>query len=158
MPPCLFSRWPRQSTQGISLIELLGKVGAIVVYNQAFEKSRLRELAADFPDLVPVLDAITDCIFDLLPLARENYYHPDMYGSWSIKAVLPTIAPELAYDDLEVAHGMMAMDSFTEIMHHDTTDERREHLRVELLKYCERDTWAMVRIAQFFQQGGQHAS
>lgn len=90
-------------------------------------------------------------------MAREHYYHPDMYGSWSIKAVLPTIAPELAYDDLEVALGMMAMDSFAEIMQPDTTDERREHLRVELLKDCERDTWAMVRIAQFFQQGGQHA-
>ena len=140
-----------------SLIDILSDAGAIVVYNQAFEKSRLRELAADFPDLAPVIDAIIERIFDLLPLAREYYYHPDMSGSWSIKAVLPTIAPELAYDDLEVAHGMMAMDSFAEIMQPDTTDERREHLRVELLKYCERDTWAMVRIAQFLQQGGKHA-
>lgn len=140
-----------------SLVEILGNVGAILVYNQTFEKSRVRELAADFPDLTPVLDALIGRIFDLLPLTREHYYHPDMYGSWSIKAVLPTIAPELAYDDLEVAHGMMAMDSIAEIMRPDTTDQRREHLRVELLKYCERDTWAMVRIAQFFQQGGQHA-
>ena len=27
------------------------------------------------------------------PVTKVNYYHPDMLGSWSIKAVLPTIAP-----------------------------------------------------------------
>lgn len=28
-----------------------------------------------------------DRMVDLLPIARERYYHPDMHGSWSIKAV-----------------------------------------------------------------------
>lgn len=135
-----------------SLIEILGDIGTIVVYNQSFEKSRLRELAAVFDDLAPKLNAIIDRIFDLLPLTRENYYHHDMHGSWSIKAVLPTIDPELAYGDLEVSDGMMAMDSFAKIIQTDITDKQREHLRRELLKYCKHDTWAMVRIAQFFQQ------
>ena len=30
---------------------------------------------------------------DLLPIYRNHYYHRDMRGSWSIKAVLPTVAP-----------------------------------------------------------------
>lgn len=31
---------------------------------------------------------------------KAHYYHPDMLGSWSVKAVLPTIAPELDYASL----------------------------------------------------------
>jgi hypothetical protein len=64
--------------------------------------------------------------------------------------------PELLEENQSTTALMMA-GGFTEIMHPDTTYKRREYLRVELLKYCERDTWAMVRIAQFFQQGGQRA-
>jgi hypothetical protein len=136
-----------------SLIATLNQSGTILVYNAGFENSRMRELAIAYPDLAADLHAIIERVFDLLPLARAHYYHPDMLGSWSIKAVLPTIAPELSYDDLEVSHGMMAMESFAELMQQQTTLERRVHLRAALLKYCERDTWAMVRIARFFQQG-----
>jgi hypothetical protein len=76
-----------------------------------------------------------------------------MRGSWSIKAVLPTIAPDLAYDNLEVANGGMAQDAFAEIMHPETLPERRQQLSDALLLYCERDTLAMVRIAHYFENG-----
>jgi hypothetical protein len=65
--------------------------------------------------------------------------------------VLPTIAPDLAYDNLEVANGGMAQEAFGEIMHPDTTPERRQQLHNALLLYCERDTLAMVRIAHYFE-------
>jgi hypothetical protein len=41
------------------------------------------------------LRAIADRLIDLLSITRANYYHPAQKGSWSIKDVLPTIAPEL---------------------------------------------------------------
>ena len=44
---------------------------------------------------------MADRLFDLLPFAREHYYHPAMMGSWSIKRVLPTIAPDLDYANLD---------------------------------------------------------
>jgi len=91
-------------------------------------------------------------IVDLLPIARAHYYHPDQHGSWSIKAVLPTIAPELTYDGLMVADGRMAQSAFQEIIDPLTITEQRQALRQALLDYCERDTLAMVRIAWFFQQ------
>lgn len=134
-----------------SLIESVGTTGPVFVYNAPFERSRMQELADNFPDLAPELNAAIDRIFDLLPIAREHYYHPDMRGSWSIKAVLPTIAPDLAYDNLEVANGGMAQEAFGEIMHPDTTAERRQQLHNALLLYCERDTLAMVRIAHYFE-------
>lgn len=134
-----------------SLISTVGQTGAVIVYNAAFERTRLRELAESFSDLAPALNNIMERIFDLLPVARQNYYHPDMRGSWSIKAVLPTIAPELAYDELEVGNGGMAQEAFAEILHADTPQHRRDKLRNALLIYCERDTLAMVKIAHYFE-------
>ncbi len=126
--------------------------GPIFVYNQGFENARIKELATAFPDLAPALHAAIARVVDLLPLTRDHYYHPDMRGSWSIKAVLPTIAPELAYDQLSVADGGMAQEAFLETMQPQTTPERRTQLRQSLLDYCARDTWAMVRLTQFFTE------
>lgn len=118
--------------------------GSIVAYNASFEKTCVRDLAAAFPDLKPQLDEIQSKIVDLLPVARDHYYHRDQRGSWSIKAVLPTIAPELAYDDLDVQHGGAAQAAWLEAVRDDTTEERRAALRTGLENYCERDTYAMV--------------
>ena len=52
---------------------------------------------------------------DLLPVATKYYYHPDQHGSWSIKKVLPTIAPELSYDTLTtVQNGGGAQQAYLE--------------------------------------------
>lgn len=49
-----------------------------------------------------------------------------MKGSWSIKAVLPTIAPDLNYKQLdEVQDGGMAQAAYLEIIHPDVVEERR---------------------------------
>ena len=133
-----------------TLLETIGEQGPVIVYNAAFERARLIECAETFPDLAVRIQSVIDRIFDLLPLARDHYYHPDMLGSWSIKAVLPTIAPELSYEGMTVAHGGAAQDAFAEIMAPDTSEARRDQLRQGLLEYCERDTLAMVRMATFF--------
>lgn len=134
-----------------SLIKAVGDDGPILVYNQGFEKTRIREMAEMFPDFADSLAAINDRIVDLHPIAKQYYYHPDMKGSWSIKAVLPTIAPDLDYSDLEeVQDGGMAQTAYLEAIAPATTSERRELLRKALLKYCQRDTMAMVVLAQFF--------
>lgn len=57
---------------------------------------------------------------------------------------MPTIVPELAYDDLDVQHGGAAQAAWFEAVRHDTTEGRRAELRVGLERYCERDTEAMV--------------
>ena len=73
-----------------------------------------------------------------------------MKGSWSIKAVLPTIAPELDYRDLaEVQEGGGAQLAFMRLRAGALTAARDKALRAALLKYCERDTWAMVVLRKF---------
>ncbi len=73
-----------------------------------------------------------------------------MMGSWSIKAVLPTIAPDLDYANLhDVQSGEMVEPVYFEMIDPATSAERRSALQRALLVYCERDTLAMVRLAAF---------
>lgn len=138
---------PRE-TFATTLIEAVSTQGPVVVYNAGFEGARIKELAAAFPHLASELLAIPERFFDLLPLARNHYYHPDMKGSWSIKDVLPTIAPELDYANLEVSDGGMAQEAYKEAISSQTTSERKEKVRNAMLKYCEQDTVAMVKIVK----------
>ena len=133
-----------------SLVQVLGDSGTVFVYNAGFEKARMREMAEIHPEHAGALRLAMERIVDLLPLAREHYYHPDMQGSWSIKFVLPTVAPDLAYDDLVIAGGSMAQDAYVELLRTDLEPDRRSKLRGELLEYCKRDTLALVRVVHFF--------
>lgn len=66
----------------------------VTAYNKAFECTRIRELAALFPDLAEHLLNIRDNIVDLLvPFQSGYYYNRAMGGSFSIKSVLPAIFP-----------------------------------------------------------------
>ncbi len=134
-----------------ALVAAIGADGPILVYNASFERSVILELATVFPDLGPSLEALAKRLFDLLPFTREHYYHPAMMGSWSIKAVLPTVAPDLDYANLDdVQRGEMVEPVYFEMIDPATAAERRVALAQALLTYCERDTLAMVRLAEFF--------
>ena len=128
------------------LVAAVAGDGPILVWSQSFESSRLRELASMFPAKSGELMRIVARMIDLLPLYRAHYYHRDMRGSWSIKAVLPTIAPELAYSGLEIGDGMQAQSAYLKAIEPQTSTIERAQLRAELLTYCERDTLAMVRL------------
>lgn len=133
-----------------SLIAACGNSGAIFVYNAGFEGARISELAERFKKLSPSLLAIKERLVDLHPITKANYYHPSQQGSWSIKAVLPAIAPDLNYEALEgVQNGGMAMEAYLEAIHPDTTSERKAAIKQQLLAYCGLDTFAMVRLWQF---------
>lgn len=136
-----------------SLSAALSRTGPVFCYNAGTERSHMQNLAALFPDLAPVLEEAIDWIVDLLPMTRQCYYHPDMKGSYSIKKVLPTIAPDLAYKNLEVGNAELSMQVFAELTKPDLPDARRTSLCESLLSYCERDTLAMVKLTHFFAGG-----
>lgn len=133
-----------------TLLDCVGPEGAILVYNASFEKSVLSALAQRFPRYAKQLTEMVERIVDLLPITREYYYHPDMQGSWSLKSVLPVIAPNLGYDTLgEVQDAGAAPCAYLEIVDNATPKERREILITDLRRYCERDTVAMVALTRF---------
>lgn len=127
----------------------VGKTGPILVWNQAFEAGRLRDMADLFPLQASELRELIDRMIDLLPIFREHYYHPAMRGSWSIKKVLPTIAPELDYADLEIGNGGDAQTGYLRAIAPDTSVVDKSVLRQQLLDYCERDTLAMLKLANW---------
>ena len=131
-----------------ALVEMIPAGACVVAYNASFEKRVLRDLAGWFPDLAKPLLALEATTVDLLPVTREHWYHRDQRGSWSIKAVLPTIAPELDYSSLEVKGGGNAQEAWLEAAAPGCDPLRREALVDALKAYCERDTWAMVRVAR----------
>lgn len=121
----------------------------VTAYNKAFECTRLKELAKMFPDLKEHLLNIEEHIVDLLvPFQSGYYYNRAMGGSFSIKSVLPAIFPndpELDYHSLEGVHnGSEAMTIFPKIK--DMPKAKQKKARKNLLKYCELDTYAMVKV------------
>jgi hypothetical protein len=132
-----------------TLLAACGDGGPIIVYNQSFEKNVIRDLAAVFPDLAGPLLALNERVFDLLPVVRHNYYHPDMKGSWSIKSVLPCLVPELSYARLgSVQEGTRAQAAYLDLIGGELDEAAREALSKDLRAYCELDTLAMVRIVE----------
>jgi hypothetical protein len=124
--------------------------GPVLMYT-TFERGVIQRLAGMFPDLAGSLQAIDARLVDLHPVTRDNYYHPDMLGSWSIKAVLPTIAPDMDYAQLEgIREGTQASAAYLEAIDPGTSTQRREEIRKNLLKYCKHDTEAMVRLVEYF--------
>jgi hypothetical protein len=137
------------------LIEQLKKdfrnSGSIVTYNKSFEVGRLKELAEAFPEDARFLEGLIDRIVDLYDVFRSRwYYHPAMKNSASIKSVLPALIPEFSYSDLEIGDGGTASELFLESIQKNSFST--PELQKNLLKYCERDTYAMVLIYQFLQK------
>jgi hypothetical protein len=131
-----------------AVLAAVGDRGPILVWNRGFEAGVLRRLAPSFPQHAAAIEAAVDRMVDLLPIYREHYYHPGQMGSWSIKAVLPTVVPDLDYTALSVADGQAAQLAYQEAIEAKTTPERRAEIRDQLERYCELDTLAMVRLVQ----------
>ncbi|MCR4645953.1 MAG: DUF2779 domain-containing protein [Oscillospiraceae bacterium] len=121
----------------------------VLAYNKGFECGRLRELAGYFPDLAEHLLNISENVRDLVvPFRNGWYYNKRMGGSFSIKSVLPAIFPDdpsLDYHNLEGIHnGGEAMNAFPAM--EQMSPEELAETRKNLLKYCELDTYAMVKV------------
>lgn len=140
------------------LIANLGEEGSIIVYSP-FELSRINELAELFPDLRQRLAAITERIFDLLPIIRGGYYDSEFYGSFSIKSVLPILVPELSYASLAIGDGDAAIAQFARLALNQYADDEAAQIRNDLLAYCKLDTLAMVRLhEQLWQRAATNAA
>jgi hypothetical protein len=85
----------------------------------------------------------------MIPFQKRWYYHPDVKGSYSIKAVLPVLVPELRYDELDIPEGGMASLVYSQLKYQDqhTATKQRQALRA----YCKMDTLAMVKIVDYLK-------
>ena len=129
------------------LLELCGKEGSVIVYNQSFEINRNKELARDFPDFTEELEALNSRIIDLMePFYKRWLYKAEQSGSHSIKNVLPAYVPELSYESMNIASGGDAMSAYIKFVKGTLSDVEINSLWGDLSRYCEMDTYAMVRL------------
>ncbi len=127
-----------------SLLDAAGTSGSVVVYSD-YEATQLRRLARAIPERAAAVDALIGRFVDLLAILRAHHYHPDYAGSYSIKTVLPTLVPGLSYRDLVVHDGLAAALLYRRLIETEDVAEAQA-AREALLRYCERDSLAMVRI------------
>jgi len=131
-----------------ALIEATPAPGPIVVYNKAFEATRIAELVGDFPKYEVELTDRQERLVDLLePFAKGHYYAPSMGGSASIKVVLPALVKDLSYNGLPLSDGGMAMQAYEHLWVEKDAGRVKE-IRDQLLEYCKMDTYGMVRIVE----------
>jgi len=141
---------PRQAFVS-SLCQAVGESGSIVVYNQQFESQRLWELAGWLPEYAERIRAIQRRLWDLLPVVRSHVYHPAFGGSFSLKAVLPALVPEMSYEGMDVANGQAAGLAWEAMISGKSTEAERQAKRKALLEYCGQDTLALIRLLEALQ-------
>ncbi len=132
-----------------SLLRATQDTGKIVVYNKAFEISRLRELAIQFPKYKIEIDERISRIVDLMhPFMEHYYYHPKFQGNFSLKKILPVLCPDYkGYSELIIKDGISAMREYENLGELPLMEQVQS--RRALKEYCFTDTMAMVKILQF---------
>jgi hypothetical protein len=135
---------------GPAIVAACEGVKTVTAYNANFEKRCILAVAEVCPEIAPRLHEIADSIVDLLPMVRDNLYHKEFRGSFSLKRVLPALVPELTYNDLAISEGETASAQLMTLLfkQNEMTVEGRAKLERDLLAYCERDTSAMVALTR----------
>ena len=137
---------PREEL-ALRLLDATAGAEKIVMYSP-FERTRIKELAVWLPHLADRLNELEKKLVDLLPLIQNNVYHPRFAGSFGIKHVLNPLVPDLTYNDLTIVDGLVASVEIARLLFVAHLVKDRDQLRHDLLEYCKRDTWAMVKLLE----------
>jgi hypothetical protein len=144
----------------VSLLSHLSPSGSILVYNKSYEANRLKELGKLFPENLQEIEQLVKRMVDLAdPFQTRAVVTPAMKGRYSIKAILPALVPSMAerYHELEISNGYSANAAYLRLIlqsegkGQEVSTDEREMIRDSLLKYCELDTLAMVKILEQLQ-------
>jgi hypothetical protein len=146
-----FLAMPRTDPRKGLIEKLMSEIpdnACVLAYVSSFEISRLRDLAAWFPEHAAKIEKIIENVRDLAaPFRGYHIYHWQQQGSFSLKDVLPAMLPDFNYDHLDVQNGGMAMDAYA-AMNQTDDPEWLAKIRKSLLEYCKLDTLAMVKILE----------
>lgn len=129
------------------LEERIPRGGTVVVWHKTFEEGINKQIAKRCPAHATSLEAFNSEIYDLETIfADQHYVHHGFHGSSSIKRVLPALAPELSYAELEIHEGAQASNAWWTMVAPQTRNEEKARIAKALRTYCERDTYAMYAI------------
>jgi hypothetical protein len=129
----------------------IGDSGSVIVWNKSFEMDRNNEMAKYAPKYADFLSNINSRVIDLIDPFKDNMVtDPAFKGSNSIKDVLPVMVPGYSYIDLGIKDGSTAASDWKAVTLQDGPN--KEKVYRDLIKYCERDTEAMVKIHEVIEE------
>ena len=134
-----------------ALIESVGERGSVCVYSP-YERAIMEQVAEAFPEFRSALKGIIKRLWDLHPIIKDYYYHPAFMGSSSIKSVLPAIVPAMGYGDLTIREGGQAASEYYRMVFLETDWIEQASVKEALLRYCARDTFAMVELRRVLRE------
>jgi len=141
---CIEDKDPREEFIE-TLLNTLGQEGTIFIYT-TYERGIIYQLAYQFPNFRNQLLDLIDRFKDLHALIKRHYYHPEFYGSFSLKSVLPVLVPSMNYGSLTIQEGNMASIEYMKMLDPSTSPGERTKIKDDLLTYCGFDTFGMVKI------------
>ena len=130
----------------LNLLEDGGGKGYIVTYYASFETGRLDDLANWVPQYASRIEKVKGRLWDLHPVIQNHVYHPEFYGSFSLKNVLPALVPGMTYDKMAIADGTQAGLAYDNMVKGGLKRHEIDELRKTLLEYCQQDTLGMVEM------------
>ena len=81
----------------------IGNTGTVLTWNMSYEKGCNDRIAEMYPEYSDFLADLNNRIEDLMtPFAKMWFFDKDFFGSASVKKVMPVLAPELSYKELNV--------------------------------------------------------
>lgn len=126
-----------------------GDKGTILTWNMKYEKECNQNMIEAYPEHTDFLLGINERINDLMiPFFKQWFVDKDFFGSASVKNVLPVLAPDQSYKDLNVSDGMKARRTWTQTVLEDKNIWNKDNIFKDLRDYCKLDTYAMVRILE----------
>ncbi len=128
----------------------IGKTGSVIVWYEVFEKGRNAEMAHAYSEYAEFLNNVNNRVYDLMEVfSKQHFVHPGFNGSTSIKAVLPVLAPNHSYKEMDIQNGQNASVRWFDAITGAVDSDLAEQTFDALLKYCCLDTLAMVEIYRY---------
>ena len=127
----------------------IGEQGSILAWNKGYEERRNKVMVELYPESASFLEQVNERLVDLMLVFKQLYFvDKDFKGSASLKYVLPVLAPESSYQDLNVSDGLLARRKWTDTILLGKNEAEREVILKDLRDYCTLDTYGMVRILE----------
>ncbi len=135
------------------LREYIGDTGSVIVWNKSFEAMCNKDMAHQMPELADFLLGINKRFYDLEdPFQKQLYVRKEFRGKTSIKYILPVLAPEFSYKDLNIQDGGSACNAWKKMIFELDDPNEKESIYHDLLAYCYLVTLAMVRILDILKK------
>ena len=132
-----------------ALRKQIGSSGTIIVWNASFEKKCNALMGEHYSNHTEFFEDLNARIFDLMTIFSNGLYVDYRFkGSNSIKKVLPVLALELDYGNLNITTGEVASYRWKKAVIEKHEDYEEQAVLKDLLRYCKLDTYAMVAIYQ----------